>query len=217
MKLTVIAALLAVALPAVAIGTYEHTMQCETYYVTQCYDSFRLTANRADVNPSRPLYLEYDVVAHSRGVDAETGYQPGQGWSISYDGNGSWDGVGVPYGHIGQHVKADVSWLLDAYPFVHGEGLFTIYGLTGLQWVDRPDNWFDTVSSGDVMSGSWNPWYYNPQRVAIANMTLTQPLPLSLAPPLQLGAIVPHAPEPETWALMVAGLAALGWRARRTK
>jgi hypothetical protein len=206
------AALLAAAPLAQAIGTYERTLTCERYYIEQCYDSFRLTADRAEVNPLQPLYLEYDVVAHTRGVDAETGFQPGQGWSVSYDGDGSWDTLGTPYGHIGEHVKADVSWLLEAYPFVHGVGLFTVYGHTGLQWVDRPDNWWDTVQSGDVMSPDWRPWYYNPQRVMIANMTFTQP---AERPPLQLGAVVPHAPEPGTWALMLAGLAACARLHRR--
>ena len=114
---------------------------------------------------------------------------------MRYDDNGSWAPISnniSPYSvHVGDHVKIDVSWILSSYSFLN-----------------NPTPWINVYSYGsqtyDVGVPNWPidfDWN-NVRRTLMGNVTLTQPL-------------VTPVPEPETWALMLAGLAGCLFRSKR--
>jgi len=203
--------LLATVANANAIGIFDpQATPCYVDYgVRQCPSSYTLYTPTAAVDPSQPLYLEFDVVKHERTFDNNWGPKSfglgGIGFLLTNDdvstplgrahADGDWGYVPNPdqYGHVGDHVKLDLSVLMDRPSWAMSSTLF-LFSYVG-QSVDAP------MFSDEIQIPDWRFGV----RAQFTAWDLTQP------------AIAAPIPEPETWALMLLGFAAGGWRFRKNR
>ncbi len=154
--------LLATVANANAIGIFDpQATPCYVDYgVRQCPSSYTLYTPTAAVDPSQPLYLEFDVVKHERTFDNNWGPKSfglgGIGFLLTNDdvstplgrahADGDWGYVPNPdqYGHVGDHVKLDLSVLMDRPSWAMSSTLF-LFSYVG-QSVDAPMIGRDTDS-----------------------------------------------------------------------